>query len=491
MTDIPKPPEESAKPQRTHFVNIETKWLVLLAVGIGTFMSALDGSVVNTVLPVITDYFKTDVATIEWVVTTYLLVVSGLLLSVGRLGDLRGNKVAYIWGFVIFVGGSALSGSAPSPAFLIAARGLQAIGAAMLFANSPAILTKNFPASQRGQALGLQGTMTYLGLTTGPFLGGWLSDTFGWHSVFYINVPIGLIAITLSLIVIPRDTPSGQTEKFDLAGAFTFLVGLVALLFALNQGQALGWTSPIILGLFIASLLILGLFTWIEMRIPTPMLDLSLFKRRVFTMSTISPILNYICVYSVLFLTPFYLIQGRGLDAARAGLILTAQPIIMAIAAPISGKLYDRIGSRIMTTMGMVIMAVGLFMISRLTLNSPFWVVVLGLAIGGLGTGLFVAPNNSALMGDAPRSRQGIAAGVLALARNVGMVLGIGLTGAIFTTFLSLGDPNAPTTLVHAFDAGLLFASGVALLAAVVSYLRGDDHPGMQSPPSIPQKTSE
>ena len=327
----------------SRFFNIETKWLVLLAIGIGTFMSALDGSVVNTILPVVTDYFKTDVATIEWVVTTYLLVVSGLLLSVGRLGDLRGNKVAYIWGFVIFVVGSALCGSASSPVFLITARGLQAIGAAMLFANSPAILTKNFPASQRGQALGLQGAMTYLGLTTGPFLGGWLSDTFGWHSVFYINVPIGLIAIWLSLVIIPRDTPSGQTEKFDLAGALTFLVGLVALLFALNQGHVLGWTSPIILGLFIASLLILGLFTWIEMHVPTPMLDLSLFKRRVFSMSTLSPILNYICVYSVLFLTPFYLIQGRGLSASQAGLILTSQPIIMAITAPISGKLSDRV----------------------------------------------------------------------------------------------------------------------------------------------------
>jgi len=459
------------------FLNIEPKWLVLLAIGIGTFMSALDGSVVNTILPVVTEYFRTDVATIEWVVTTYLLVVSGLLLSVGRLGDLRGNKVAYIWGFVIFVIGSALCGSAPSPTFLIAARGLQAVGAAMLFANSPALLTKNFPASQRGQALGLQGAMTYLGLTTGPFLVGRLTDNKRWHSVFYINIPIGLIAIWLSVSVIPRDVPNGQTEKFDLAGAFTFMVGLVALLFALNQGHNLGWTSPLILGLFIASLLTLGLFTWIEMRVPAPMLDLSLFKRRVFSMSTVSPILNYICVYSVLFLTPFYLIQGRGLSASQAGLILTSQPIIMALTAPFSGRLSDKVGSRIPTTLGMLILAIGLFIVSRLTLESPTWMVVLGLAIGGLGTGLFVAPNNSALMGDAPRNRQGIAAGVLALARNVGMVLGIGLTGAIFTTYLSRGNPGDAATLVHAFNAGLLFASGVALLAAVASFARGDDRP--------------
>jgi EmrB/QacA subfamily drug resistance transporter len=454
---------------------------VLLAIGIGTFMSALDGSVVNTILPVVTAYFKTDVATIEWVVTTYLLVVSGLLLSVGRLGDLRGNKITYIWGFVIFVTGSALCGSAPSPAFLIAARGLQAVGAAMLFANSPAILTKNFPASQRGQALGLQGAMTYLGLTTGPFLGGWLADTFGWHSVFYINIPIGLLAIGLSLAVIPQDTPASQTERFDLAGAFSFMVGLVALLFALNQGHALGWTSPLILGLFIASVLILGLFIWIELHIPAPMLDLSLFQRRVFSMSTISPILNYICVYSILFLTPFYLIDGRGLSASQAGLILTAQPIVMALTAPVSGKLSDRVGSRIPTTLGMLILAVGLFLLSRLMLASPFWMVVLGLAIGGLGTGLFVAPNNSALMGDAPRNRQGIAAGVLALARNVGMVLGIGLTGAIYTTILSRDNPGGAGTLVHAFNAGMLFASGAALLAAFVSFARGNDQPDRTS----------
>ena len=297
-------------------------------------MSALDTSVVNTVLPVVTEYFHTTVATIEWVVTTYLLVVSGLLLSVGRLGDMRGNKNTYVTGFVIFVIGSASCSLSPAPIYLILSRAFQAIGAAMLYANSPAILTKAFPAEQRGQALGLQGAMTYLGLTTGPFLGGWLSDHLGWHSVFYINVPIGLLAIWLSLAVIPRDVPSEKRETFDLGGAFTFTVGLVMLLFALNQGHSWGWSSPLILGLFVASLLSLSLFVWIERRVPAPMLDLSLFKRRVFTISTISPIMNYICIYSILFLTPFYLIQARGLSASQAGLILTAQPIIMALTAP-------------------------------------------------------------------------------------------------------------------------------------------------------------
>jgi EmrB/QacA subfamily drug resistance transporter len=462
---------------QANIFSIETKWLVLVAVGIGTFMSALDGSVVNTILPVITGYFHSDVATIEWVVTVYLLVVSGLLLSFGRLGDLRGNKTVYLWGFVIFVLGSALSGFSPAPVYLILARALQALGAAMLFANSPAILTKTFPASQRGQALGLQGTMTYLGLTTGPFLGGWLADTFSWHAVFFINLPVGLLAAWLSWRVIPKDLPSERAEKFDLRGAFTFMAGLVALLLGLNQGNSWGWFSPITLGLFVISVIFLAVFVWIENHAPAPMLDLSLFRSRVFDLATLSPILSYLCVYGVLFLMPFYLIQGRGLDAARAGLILTAQPLVMALMAPFAGTLSDRIGSQIPSTLGMLILSVGLFLLSRLGPGSPYIQVIVGLAISGLGVGLFVAPNNSALMGAAPRSRQGIAAGVLALARNVGMVLGIGLTGAIFTTFLSHGDPNLPGVLVPAVDAGFLFACGVALVAALASFARGDDRP--------------
>jgi EmrB/QacA subfamily drug resistance transporter len=458
-------------------LSIETKWLVLLAVGVGTFMSALDGSVVNTILPVIQEYFGTSVATIEWVVTVYLLVVSGLLLTFGRLGDLRGNKTVYLWGFMVFVAGSALSGLSPAPLYLISARGLQALGAAMLFANSPAILTKTFPASQRGQALGLQGTMTYLGLTTGPFLGGWLADQFSWHAVFFINVPIGLFATWLSWRVIPRDTPAGRKERFDLTGAFAFMAGLVLILLALNQGEAWGWLSPLILGLTLASVFILVLFVWIERRAAAPMLDLSLFRSRVFNLATLSPILNYICVFSVLFLMPFYLIQGRGLTPAQAGLILTAQPLVMAVMAPLAGTLSDRFGSQVPTTLGMLIMGGGLFLLSRLTPASPFIQVAIGLAVTGLGPGMFVAPNNSALMGAAPRSRQGIASGVLALARNVGMVLGIGLTGAVFTTVLAGGSSSSPALMVSAVSAGLLFASGVAVLAALASFARGDDRP--------------
>jgi EmrB/QacA subfamily drug resistance transporter len=463
--------------QTPRFLNIEPKWLVLVTVGVGTFMSALDGSVVNAILPVIQAYFKTNVATVEWVVTIYLLVVSGLLLTFGRLGDLRGNKTVYMWGFVIFVAGSTLSGFSPTPTFLIMSRALQALGAAMLFANSPAILTKTFPAAERGRALGLQGTMTYLGLMTGPFLGGWLAGNFSWHAVFFINIPIGLLAIWLSWHMIPNDLPIERREQFDLYGSFTFMAGLVILLFALNRGQEWGWLSLLTLGLLTLSIFILSLFVWIERHVPAPMLDLSLFRSRVFNTAVISPVLNYIGIYSLLFLMPFYLIQGRGLAPTQAGLILTAQPLVMAIMAPFAGNFSDRIGAQIPTTLGMLIMGVGLFMLSRLTPDSPLTYVVAGLAISGLGSGMFAAPNNSALMGAAPRNRQGIASGVLALSRNVGMVLGVGLTGAVFTTMLARGQNNDPVILVQAVNAGLLFATGIAILAAISSFARGVDFP--------------
>ena len=447
------------------------KWLVLSAIGASTFMTALDTSVVNTVLPVIRAAFESDVATIEWVVTIYLLVVSGLLLSFGRLGDLRGHKPVFLLGFSIFIFSSALCGFSPSAGALIAFRGLQAFGAAMLAANSPAILTKSFPASQRGQALGLQATMTYLGLSIAPSFGGWLTDWLSWRAVFYINVPVGLLAFWLSARFIPRDKPGERAERFDFLGASLFMTGLVVLLFALNQGHAWGWVSPPILGLLIAAISLLTAFVVVETRRPNPMLDLSLFNNRVFSASVASAVLNYMALFSILFLLPFYLLQGRGLTPSQAGLILTAQPILMAIVAPISGTLSDRIGVQLPSVIGMAILGAGLFMLSRLGPDSSLWIVALALGISGLGTGTFISPNNSSLMGSAPRNRQGIAAGILATARSVGMVLGIGLSGAIFTTVMANSQSSA--ALFTATQASFLAASALAALGVLTSAIRG------------------
>jgi EmrB/QacA subfamily drug resistance transporter len=451
------------------------KWWIFFAVGTGTFMSALDGSVVNTILPVIRTYFKSDIAGVEWAVVIYLLVVSSLLLSFGRLGDLRGHKGIYIWGFVIFVGASAMCGLAPTVGILVGARAVQALGAAMLFANSPAILTKSFPPSQRGQALGMQATMTYLGLTVGPSLGGWLTQTFGWRAVFYINVPVGLLAFLLSVRFIEAEDPATtHAERFDGVGALLFSVGLLALMLGLNEGHDWGWTSPAILGCLATAAALLVAFVWWENRQVAPMLDLSLFKVRVFSAATASALLNYVCLYFVVFLMPFYLMQGRNLGPAQAGLFLTAQPIIMAIAAPISGSLSDRMGSRLLSTLGMAILAVGLFLLSRLGPASPDSLVLGGLAIAGLGTGIFISPNTSALLGSAPRQRQGIASGILATARNVGMVLGVGLAGAILT---SLTVSDGPAALFSAVSVGFMVASGLAVVGILISSVRGKTAP--------------
>lgn len=463
-----------------------SKWWVLFGVGISTFMSALDTSVVNTALPVISASFgKSDaasIALIEWVVIVYLLLVSGLLLSFGRLGDLRGHRTVFLSGFLVFLVSSLLCALASSITMLIAARALQALGAAMLSSNSPAILTKSFPASQRGRALGLQATMTYLGLSVGPSLGGWLTDQFGWRSAFFINLPVGLVALVISLRVIPHDDPHtrqsrgsiGDQERFDLPGALTFLAGLIALLLGLNQAHAWGWLSTPILGLLAVAAIFLMVFLWIEKHASSPMLDLQLFTNRMFSASIVSAILNYICVYSILFLLPFYLIQGRQFSPSQAGLVLTSMPIIMALVAPISGHLSDTIGPRLPGMTGMGLLTAALLLLSRLAANTPLWQVALYLALAGLGIGIFISPNNSALMGSAPRHRQGIAAGVLATARSVGMVLGIGIAGAIFTSVLAMWPENSISGIFPAVQTAFLNLSSAALLGMIVSAVRGN-----------------
>lgn len=456
--------------------DLNRKWWVLVAVGAGTFMTALDTSVVNTILPIIRDDFQTDVAAVEWVVVIYLLLVSGLLPIFGRLGDIRGHKQIYNTGFLVFILSSLFCGLSTSIFQLIGFRALQALGAAMLASNSPAILTKSFPSSQRGQALGLQATMTYLGLVTGPSLGGWLAEQIGWRSVFYINIPVGMFALAFSIIFIIKDVLKKSDEGFDVLGAAVFMGGLISLLLGLNQGHNWGWRSPLTLLTLLSSAILLGLFIKIEKAVPYPMLDMKLFKHRLFTASISSAVINYICVYSIIFLMPFYLIQGRGLNPSQAGVILTAQPIVMAIIAPISGTLSDRMGTRLPTIIGMVLLSGGIWTLSRLGSETPFNMVFLSLAFVGLGVGIFISPNNSALMGSASVHRQGIAAGILATARNVGMVLGVGFSGAIFTTVLAQGQTDTLELVFLATQKSFRAAFLIALLGIATATIRGNDN---------------
>jgi EmrB/QacA subfamily drug resistance transporter len=374
-------------------------------------------------------------------------------------------------GFAGFVVSSALCGLSPSVKWLIVFRGIQAMAAAMLFANSPAIITRSFPGSQRGRALGLQATMTYLGLTVGPLLGGLLAGRLGWRSVFYINVPVGLLGLFLSAHFITRDRPRSEIPRFDLTGAGLFFVGLFTLLLALNQGHAWGWSSAPTVALLVGGASALTAFLFVERRRANPMLDLSLFRRSAFSGSVFSALASYVASFSIVFLLPFYLIQGRGLDPAHAGLVLTAQPLVMMAAAPLAGMLSDRFGSRMPSLFGLAVLASGLTLLSLSGSTTPLWQVAGALAICGLGIGAFAAPNNSRLMGAAPRNQQGIAAAVLAAARNIGMVFGVGFSGAIYTTVLARSGPGG---LWHGVSTGLQVAAAVTVVAIATSWLERD-----------------
>jgi EmrB/QacA subfamily drug resistance transporter len=447
--------------------------VVVAALAVGIYLAALDISIVNAILPVVADAFGTDLAAIQWVATVYLLVQSALLLAVGRLGDLWSHRKTYLLGLVVFVLASVICGLATSPALLVAGRAIQAVGASMIFANLAAILTQVFPPHQRGRAVGIQATIVYVGLATGAPLGGWLTDLLGWRSVFLVNVPIGLVALLLGWRVALPDTAPTRPEPFDLPGSVVYVLGLGLLLLGLNQGHAWGWTSLPILGCLLLGTALLAGWAAIELRVPSPMVDLRLFGQRAFSAPILSALFCYTSV-SATFLLPFALIQGRGLSPAQTGLILTCQPIIMALTASISGTLSDRIGTRLPATLGMLVLSLGLFLLSHLAAATPIEQIVLVQLLIGLGIGLFTSPNSSAVLGAVPVQRRGVANGVLGTARTLGMVLGIGVAGAVYSTTLGPADAADPEGILRAAGLGLLVASGVALLGVVSSATRPD-----------------
>jgi len=339
----------------------------------------------------------------------------------------------------------------------------------MLFANAPAILVAAFPPTERGRALGLQAVMTYLGLSAGPPLGGLLATHFGWRAIFFVNVPVGLLGYYLAQRNVARDRPRGAHPRFDMLGAALFFVGLLSLLLALDQAHAWGWLSAPTLGLLGLATAALCGFAAVERRREEPMLDLSLFGSRVFSGAVASACLSYVAQFAVMFLLPFYL-AFRGLGPDQAGLVLTAQPLAMAATAPLAGALSDRLGTRGPVVLGLLVLATSILLLAGAGPATPIPLVAAGLALSGLGFGAFVAPNNSRLLGAAPGNRRGIASGVLAAARNTGMVLGVGLAGALFTTALSRRGAGA---VPEAMALALRVVAATTFFAAVTSFLEG------------------
>jgi EmrB/QacA subfamily drug resistance transporter len=457
---------------------LESKWLILTAVMLGTFMTPLDGSIVNTVLPSITAFFDTEISIAQWVPTVYLLAICCLILLYGRLGDIFGYKRIFLYGLAAFTATSILCGTSQSIWMLIAFRALQGLAASMIMAVGFAIVTAAFPPTERGKALGIYAIGIAVGLGLGPTLGGLIAEHLSWRYIFFVNVPIGIAALLWGSRVIPRSvTKPGQ--RLDLAGTLTAFVFLLTLLLYANRGEDWGWTSPMSIALLAVAVVFGLLFFWIERTSEQPMLDLTLFANRRFSFASLSALLSFMALYALVFLTPFYLMFVLHYSVLKVGLVMAASPVVTLIVAPLSGTASDLIGTRVFAVGGMCIAALGLFLFSSLQESASAFDVVWRLAVTGLGSGMFQSPNNSTIMGTVPPWQLGIASGIIAAMRNVGMVLGIAIAGAILyslapvsaSAHLGSFSPTDVRDFMHGLRWAYISGAVLAATAALTSLL--------------------
>jgi EmrB/QacA subfamily drug resistance transporter len=418
-------------------VDYSRKWYVMAAVAMGIFLATIDGSIVNVALPTLVRSFDTEFAVVQWVVLAYLLTVTTLMLSMGRLGDMLGKKPLYAAGFVIFTLGSVLCGLSPTIHWLIGSRVLQAIGAAMMMALGMAIVTEAFPPSERGKALGISGSIVSIGIVVGPVLGGILIGALSWHWIFFVNLPIGIVGTWMVVRFVPAFKPAGG-QRFDVPGALALFVSLMALLMALTLGQERSFTDPAVLALFAAWLVTLGIFLAIERKSRQPMIDLDLFKNRLFDINLITGFITFICTSGTIILMPFYLENVLGYDPRSVGFLLAIVPVAVGITAPISGALSDRLGTRPMTVLGLFMLLIGFFAVSTLSVETTALGYISRFLPIGMGIGIFQSPNNSAVMGVVPRTRLGVASGLLSITRTLGQITGIAALGALWASRVML-----------------------------------------------------
>jgi len=469
------------------------KWRTMLGVSLGAFCPPIGISTISIGLPVIAAAFHQPVTSAEWVIVTYVLVITSLLMIFGRLGDLISTKRLYVVGFVVFTLGALASGLSPSFGWLLASRAVQGLGGAMMFSVAAAIVTRAFPASERGLALGINAVFIYAGLTVGPLLGAFVLLTSSWRGLFLINVPLGIGGTALALLFLRDEADRKRREptRFDITGALIGSLALFCLLLVLSQGPSWGLSAPPTIGLLLASVaLAVGFVRW-EQRAPAPIVDLSMFSDRLFSAALASSVLAYLAIFMLNLLVPFYLIHGLGFDYFHAGILLTPVPVAMVVFAPISGWLSDKVGSRALTSGGMVLVAGSFYWLSRLGLHPDYAQLIPPLLLNGIGTGLFTSPNNSAVMGAVPMARIGTAAGLLATSRNLGMALGTATAAAVIALRLPahLAEHAGPTVATLAsYQDGFLVAGVVALLAALTSIVRGSTASASTTPTTVEQQ---
>ena len=432
---MPPPPHHDAPPE-------PRRWLGLAGIGSGVFMFTLDASIVNVALPTLAQSFGASLALLQWIPLAYLLVIATLVLGAARLGDVHGRKRAYLFGLGVFTVASVLCGLAPGVGWLIAFRVLQGFGAVFVSALGGAIVAQTFPQNERGRALGVISSCVTLGVALGPTIGAFIIDAVGWRWMFLVNVPVGLAAMAIVRRVVPDFAPTPTRLPFDWAGTLFIAVVIGGFSLALTFGQRTGFGHALPLSLLGVAALGLAAFLLAQARADAPLLDLALFTPRSVSAGLAMAVLAFVAIGATSFTLPFFLQLGLGLPIATVGLLMAISPTVGAIASPLCGALADRFGPRWVSLIGMLLMALGGLLLSRLDEATTTLRFALTIAPVGFGMAMFAAANTSAVMNAVPRERLGIASGLLSLARTLGQSTAIPIAAALLTLF-ALGHAGA------------------------------------------------
>jgi EmrB/QacA subfamily drug resistance transporter len=453
--------------------------LLILSISLATFMAGLDGTIVNIALPTIAESFQVSTTLVSWVATAYLLVMAGCVLVFGKISDIIGFKKVFLAGFVIFTLGSLACGILPdlfdSLTWLIISRVFQAIGGAMITAIAPAMITAYIPMSQKGRAMGIVMTLAALGTALGPTIGGVLTQYFSWHAIFFINIPVGIVAVLLGAKVIPRDTGRKALTGFDTTGSGLIFVGLASFLFVVSEGESMGWTSPGIIVLGLLAIVTLGWFVRHELTSPDPILDLRLFKNKNFLITNLILSLVFFSFAGINYLLPFYLKYVGNVDTSTAGLIMTALSFAMMAAGILSGMLFNRTGPRPLCIASGIALTAGYFLMTRLRLDTSILYVVVCLALIGFGLGLMITPASNMVMNSVARTKQGMVSSLTSLERFAALTLGIAFFNLIFIQgVISIAKnhdvtKSSPSAMqLHVLSAGFDFAFFISFLLGIV-----------------------
>jgi EmrB/QacA subfamily drug resistance transporter len=430
-------------------------------------LSSLGTSIANVGLPTLAQVFNASFQHVQWIVLAYLLAITTLIVSVGRLGDLTGRRRLLLTGIGVFTLASALCGLAPSLWMLIGARALQGIGAAIMMALTMALVGETVPKAKTGSAMGLLGTMSAIGTAMGPSLGGLLIEGFGWQAIFLITVPLGLLTLVLAHRYLPADRQKPKTARAGLDPLGTLLLALTLAAYALAMTLGRGNFGPFNIALLLAAGGGACLFIFTEARVASPLIRLAMFRDPVLSGSLAMSLLVATVMMATLVVGPFYLAHGLGLDAVLVGLILSVGPFVAALTGVPAGRIADRFGAQRMTLAGLIAMATGCLTLSVLPETSGIGGYLLPMVVITLGYALFQTANNTTVMADVQPDQRGVISGMLNLSRNLGLITGASVLGAVFA--LASASIDIATARPEAVASGLRITFAVALVLIAVA----------------------